>query len=275
MKIAVLSGKGGAGKTMLAVNLANTAGNAVYIDCDIEEPNGHLFFKPQQITKKEVYTFIPNIDQSKCIGCRKCVDFCHYNALFFVKEKPMLLTEICHSCGGCELVCPEKAITEIPRPIGVIEKGYYKNIHVITGILNPNEASGIPIIHALLQEDKKNITIIDCPPGSACPVIESIQDADFCLLVVEPTIFGFHNFKMIYELVQILHKKFAIVINKEEQTFLPLEDFCKKNNIPILAKIPFQKDLAESIANGTIISNENKKLKDIFQNILHNIGQTL
>ena len=275
MKIAVLSGKGGAGKTMLAVNLANIAENATYIDCDIEEPNGHLFFKPQQITQKQVYTYIPNFEKTKCTGCKKCVEFCHFNALAYVKEKPMLFTEVCHSCGGCELVCPKKAITKIARPIGIIEKGQYKNIQIITGILNPNEASGIPIIHQLLQEDQKDITIIDCPPGSACPVVESINNADFCLLVVEPTIFGFHNFKMIYELVQILNKKFAIVINKEEGKFYPLEDFCKQKNIAIYAHIPFDKKLAENIANGVIISNENNELKNIFQNILYKIGQEL
>lgn len=275
MRIAILSGKGGAGKTMLAVNLANTAGNATYIDCDVEEPNGHLFFKPEQITQNEVYTFIPTFDATKCTGCRKCVNFCHFNALAYVKEKPMLFTEVCHSCGGCQLVCPEKAISEIKRPIGVIEKGKHNTINVITGILNPNEASGIPIIHNLLQENDTSLTIIDCPPGSACPVMESISNADFCLLVVEPTIFGFHNFKMVYELVQIVNKKCAVIINKEEKPFSLLDDFCKENNIPIFAKIPFQKELAESIANGSIISDNNEELKEIFQDILHKIGKSL
>ena len=192
MKIACLSGKGGAGKTLAAVNLAAAAGSAVYIDCDVEEPNGRLFFKPEQVKTETVSALLPEFDANKCTGCRKCVQFCRFHALMYIREKPMVFPEVCHSCGGCMLVCPEGAVTETPKPVGVLETGSHNNVRVVTGILNPGEASGVPVIRQALKR-AWGLTVIDCPPGSACPVMESAADAGCCLLVAEPTAFGFHN----------------------------------------------------------------------------------
>lgn len=205
MKIACLSGKGGAGKTLVAVNLAATAGNCTYIDCDVEEPNGRLFLKPENIWMDSVDSLLPDFDAGRCTGCRQCVDFCRFHALMYIKEKPMVFSEVCHSCGGCMLVCPEDAITEKPKPIGMLEVGSHGKIKVVTGILNPGEATGVPIIREALKL-AEGMTIIDCPPGSACSVMESVMDADYCLLVAEPTAFGFHNFRMVHELVTLLKK---------------------------------------------------------------------
>ena len=215
MKIAILSGKGGTGKTFISVNLAAAADKACYIDCDVEEPNGHLFFKPENLVEEEVSVIIPRIDKELCRGCRRCVDFCRFNALAFIKDSPLVFKDICHSCGGCILLCPEKAISEEKKIIGRIQTGSSENVTVNTGILNIGEASGVPVIEKLINKDKKeDFTVIDCPPGSSCVVMESIKDADYCILVAEPTVFGAHNLSMVYELVTLFGKKCGVVLNK-------------------------------------------------------------
>ncbi len=196
MKIACLSGKGGAGKTFVAVNLASAAGKSTYIDCDVEEPNGRLFWRPENLETAVVYKVQPAFDAQKCTGCRQCVKACRFHALMYVKEKPAVFSEVCHDCGLCALVCPEDAISEEKRPVGVLETGTHNGVTIVSGILNPGEASGIPVIRQALQH-AKGTTVLDCPPGSACSVMESIMDADYCVLVVEPTAFGFHNFRMV------------------------------------------------------------------------------
>lgn len=274
MNIACLSGKGGAGKTMVAVNLAAAAGKATYIDCDVEEPNGRLFLKPEQVEEQVVSSLLPSFDQAKCTGCRKCVDFCRFHALMFLKEKPMLFSEVCHSCGGCMLVCPADAITEEKKEIGKLEIGQAGDLRVVTGILNPGEASGVPVIREALKQGSDR-TIIDCPPGSACSVMESVMDADYCVLVVEPTAFGFHNFQMIYELVTLLGKPHGIVINKEETPYQPLEAFCEEHEIPVLARIPYDPEVAALAANGEIVFEKKKRMKDLFTSLLEKIGGAL
>lgn len=267
MKIACLSGKGGAGKTFAAVNLAAAAGEATYIDCDVEEPNGRLFLKPEDVTRTTVSSLLPEFSAEKCTGCKKCVQFCRFHALMYVREKPMVFSEVCHSCGGCSLVCPENAITEKEKPVGVLEIGQYKKLRVVTGILNPGEASGVPVIRAALQS-AQGLTVIDCPPGSACSVMESVMDADYCVLVAEPTAFGFHNFKMVYELVTLLDKKCGVLINKQDAPYAPLEDFCKSNHIPVLARIAYDPHIAALIAGGGIASEKDAKIRKVFADLL-------
>ncbi|HQB32968.1 MAG TPA: 4Fe-4S binding protein, partial [Erysipelotrichaceae bacterium] len=175
MKIAVLSGKGGTGKTLVAVNLAAVSRQATYIDCDVEEANGHLFFKPEWLKKEDIAVKVPQVNEDLCDGCRKCVNFCKFNALVYIKDKLQIFEEICHSCGGCLLVCPFKALKEKDKVIGVIQKGVSDNVIIYTGLLNPGEPSGVPIINKLLSKEnvpENQLTIIDCPPGSACVVME-------------------------------------------------------------------------------------------------------
>ncbi len=276
MKIACLSGKGGAGKTFAAVNLAAAAGNAVYIDCDVEEPNGYIFFKPEIIETKAVEKLLPEFDVSKCIGCRKCADFCHFHALMFIKGRPKLFDELCHSCGGCELVCDASAITERKKLIGRIEIGQAKSeggycVKTVTGILNPGEASGIPVINKALEE-AKGVGIIDCPPGSSCSVMESIMDADYCIIVAEPTAFGFHNFKMVYELTRCLNKKAGVLINKESTVYEPLESFIKEQGISLLGRIPFDEKLGKLMAEGKLAYTYSKMAKNIFDELYSRLG---
>ena len=274
MKLAILSGKGGAGKTLLAVNLAAAAGCAAYVDCDVEEPNGRLFLKPQDIREEAVHTLLPAFNAEKCTGCRKCVDFCRFNAIIYIREKPKVFAEVCHSCGGCRMVCPAGAITEEPKAVGHLEIGRRGNIKVITGLLNPGEASGVPVISAALQraEDFDGLTVVDCPPGSACSVMESVTDADHCILVAEPTAFGFHNFCMVQELCSLLGKPCSVVINKMDAPYEPLEKFCEAHELPILARIPYDPRAALLASQGRLLYEESPEAKKLFDGILTRIG---
>ena len=275
MKIAVLSGKGGTGKTLLSVNIAAVMKGSTYIDCDVEEPNGHLFLKPEKIKSKDVAVKIPVVDQDTCNGCRKCVDFCKFNALVYINKQLIVFDEICHSCGGCILVCTENIIREKDKIIGKIEEGISEDVSVITGILNTGEASGVPIITEILNKEFKNdaTIIIDSPPGSACIVMESIKDVDYCILVAEPTLFGVHNLDMVYELVKLFNKPHGVVLNKCLNGENPAEKYCIEKDIKILGRIPFDNELGVLNSNGVIASRENEKYKNLFSNILKEVAR--
>lgn len=275
MKIAVLSGKGGTGKTLVSVNLAGASeASTYYIDCDVEEPNGHLFFKPINIKKEDVTVKVPFVDEKLCTGCCECVDFCGFNALAYAGGKLKIFEDICHSCGGCMLVCPEKALTEKDRVIGTIQKGDSGNVYVHSGFLNPGEPSGTTIINRLIQENNRkriSMTFIDCPPGSACTVMDSIKDADYCILVAEPTLFGAHNLEMVYELVELFDKPYGVVLNKCQGDDNPSEAFCNEKGIDILGRIDYDKELGELNSNGRIAARESKKYKTLFSALLENV----
>ena len=274
MKIAVLSGKGGTGKTLVSVNLAAAAEKAAYLDCDVEEPNGHLFFKPEVLHEEDISVKIPAADEKQCSGCRACVNFCKFNALAYIKDRLVVFDEVCHSCGGCILLCPEKALYEKEKIIGKIQKGVSGQVTVYRGMMNTGEASGVPIIKKLLNENRANegmITLIDCPPGSACTVMESIKDADYCILIVEPTVFGVHNLNMVYELVKLFHKPYGVVINKCQKGENPAESFCEERGIRILCRIPFDNELGTMNSNAKIAARESEKYKAVFSSLLETV----
>jgi MinD superfamily P-loop ATPase len=274
MIIAVLSGKGGTGKTLVSVNLASAAGASTYIDCDVEEPNGHLFFKPENVQEENVSVLIPMLDDERCDGCRKCVDFCRFNALAFIRNKPIVFEEVCHSCGGCMLVCPTNALSEKEKVIGKVQKGQSEQVKVYTGILNIGGASGVPIIKRLLSEsslDENKLTVIDCPPGSSCIVMESIKDADYCVLVAEPTLFGVHNLNMVYELVSLFNKPFGVILNKCLQDENPTEKFCIEKDIPILGRIPYDTRLGSLNSNAKIAVREEDQYREMFSALLDTV----
>lgn len=272
MKIAVLSGKGGTGKTFVSVNLASAAKEAFYADCDIEEPNGHLFFKPENIKKEDISVKIPHIDQEECDGCRECCSFCAYNALAFVGGKVLLFDNLCHSCGGCKILCHNQAISEKDKRIGIVETGKSENVTVVTGHLNIGEASGIPIIKNIISKlPKETFSVIDCPPGSACTVMESIQKADYCLLVAEPTLFGLHNMEMVFDLIKIFKKPYGVVINKYLFKNNPVKDFCLKNNIKILDEIAYDIKLGKFNSDGNIVVRNDSVYASRFEKLLNEI----
>ncbi|MDN5357094.1 MAG: hypothetical protein PWR17_263 [Candidatus Methanomethylophilaceae archaeon] len=273
----MLSGKGGTGKTMLSVNLAAASGPSVYIDCDVEEPNGHLFFKPEKTSEETVSVPVPRADRNKCNGCMECVRFCRFHALAYSLDRLIVFDDMCHSCGGCSEICPQKAITEHPRGVGIVRTGRSGDVTVYTGIMNIGEAAGLPVIHRLLERvavsDGENV-FIDCPPGSSCSVMESIKDADFCVLVAEPTIFGVHNLGMVSELVRILRKPYGVILNKVvENEGDPSEDYCVKNGLPILGRIPFDRELGRLCSEARIASRENIGFERMFREIYENISE--
>jgi len=276
MRIAVLSGKGGTGKTLVSVNLAAASGDAVYIDCDVEEPNGHLFFQPEIVNEETVSVPIPVVDENRCDGCRACIAFCRFNAIAFAGNKPLLFPEVCHACGGCVLVCPNRAIYEENRNAGVIQSGRSGSVETHTGVLNPGEASGVPLIRALLRksaDERERPIWIDCPPGTACTAMESIRGADYCVLVAEPTVFGQHNLKMVCELASVFHKPFGVLINKCTEGGNPIEVFCAEQQVHVLGRIPFERQLGELSSNARIAVRESERYRALFLELLASIQE--
>lgn len=259
MKIAVLSGKGGTGKTFVSVNLSVAAGRAVYVDCDVEEPNGHLYFRPEQEGGTVVTVPLPRFDPNRCTGCRTCVDFCAFNALAFVGAEPRLFPDVCHSCGGCLKLCPHGAVTEVPHVVGEVQKGRSGDVTVLSGFMKTGYTSGSPIIGELyrrMAHEAGDLVVLDCPPGSSCLVMEAIKDADVCLLVAEPTVFGAHNLAMVRELVERFEKPFGIVLNKWYGGGDPSEELCAREGLPVLARIPFDVELGVLNSEGGIAVRE-------------------
>ncbi len=273
-RIAVLSGKGGSGKTFVSTNLSNIMNNSTYLDCDVEEPNGHIFFKDSELKyEKKVYRDIPTFDSNKCVGCRDCVNFCKFSALAFIKDTPLLFDEVCHSCGGCELVCKHDAIHYEKSQVGTLSVYDNNSKKIVSGEMRIGEASAVSLISEVLKEVSDN-SIIDCPPGSACSTMESIKGADYCILVTEPTIFSLHNIQMIVELVELFNIPYGFVINKSNKDLdYIIEDYVKTLNKKILAKIPFSKEVAQITSEGKLITNENEDVKNLFYNLLNNINE--
>jgi MinD superfamily P-loop ATPase len=276
MRIAVLSGKGGTGKTMVSVNLAAVAGEAVYVDCDVEEPNGALFFKPDVTGEEDVHVLVPRADPQLCDGCLDCVRFCRFHALSYSLDRLLVFDEVCHSCGGCSVVCLRQAISEHPRTIGSVSSGRSDRVKVHTGTMDIGEAIGLPIIGRLLEKaaDETGDVFIDCPPGSSCMVMESIRDADFCILVSEPTVFGAHNLGMVAELVSTFGKPLGAVLNKvvagEED---PSERYCEEHGIPILTRIPFDPVLGRLCSDAEVAARADEGYRRLFAGLLEQVRE--
>jgi len=252
LKIAVASGKGGTGKTSVAVNLALSLGKVQVIDCDVEEPNVHILLRPKVEEKIPVELFVPRIIEDSCDYCGECARFCQYNALFVVGDTAMVFPELCHSCGGCSIFCPRNAIVEEPRQIGMVLKGVAGDIDLVYGEINVGEPLAVPVISAVKKHMKGNSTVIlDAPPGTACPVVETIDGADFCLLVTEPTPFGLHDLQVAVEVVRELQLPLGVIVNFAGIGDRGVYDFCKRREIPILMEIPFDRRIAELYSKGT------------------------
>jgi MinD superfamily P-loop ATPase len=263
MIISVASGKGGTGKTTVAVNLALSVG-AVLLDCDVEEPNCNVFVKRELVTTEDVCISVPMIDAGRCDYCGKCSQFCAYNALSVTTDKVIVFNELCHGCGGCEMVCPQNAITYRDRAIGQLSGGH----DFFQGELNIGEAMATPVVAAVKQKAPPGRSVIvDAPPGSACPVIEAIQGTDYCILVTEPTPFGLSDLTIAIDLVKKLEIPSGVVINRDGIGDDRVEKYCKEQGIPILMKIPHERRIAELYAEGIPFIQEMSEWKDRFKEL--------
>ena len=279
MIIGVASGKGGTGKTTVSTSLALSVGkNVQLLDCDVEEPNAHIFIKPEIVKKEIVSISVPKIDPAKCIFCGKCQDICEYNAIAIFPPmegrlgKTLTFQELCHGCGACTYLCPEGAIEEVPRETGVIEMGYAGDLEFIHGRLNIGEAMAPPLIRGVKKKiNMEKMVIIDAPPGTTCPVITSIQGTDYCLLVTEPTPFGLNDLILAVEVLREMNIPFGVVMNRADLGDNKTEEYCEKENIPVLMKIPFKREIAESYSNGTPIIEAFPEYQKDFNELLEKI----
>jgi len=279
MVIAVASGKGGTGKTTIAINLALSLGNVHFLDCDVEEPNAHIFLKPEITHTEWVNIPVPMVNEDRCTYCGKCAEVCVYNAIAVIKEKVLLFSELCHGCGGCSLLCPEDAIEEIDRPIGILEKGKANSILFTHGKLNLGEALAVPLVRAVKRAipeinpnnnqaiSNNQVTIIDVPPGTSCPVIESVKKSDFCLLVTEPTPFGLNDLILAVETLKKLRIPFGVLINRADVGDKKTDEYCQREKIPILMRIPMDRDIAMAYSQGIPMIEVKPEYKKEFLNL--------
>ena len=277
MIVSVASGKGGTGKTTIATSLAlllseEKSQKIQFLDCDVEEPNAYIFLKPQIDKSQPVNILIPQVDKRKCNFCGECAKVCVYNAIVVLKKEVLVFPELCHGCGGCSLFCPEDAITEAERKIGVIEEGQVRRIQIrtgqirfIQGRLNIGEPMATPLIRAIKKKiNPDGVTIIDVPPGTSCPVIEAVHKSDFCILVTEPTPFGLNDLKLAVEVMRKLKIRCGVVINRAGIGDDKVKEYCHKESIPIMAEIPYDRNVAVLYSSGIPMLIEGEKYRKIF-----------
>ncbi len=275
MIISIASGKGGTGKTTVSTNLACALGNRVeLLDCDVEEPNAHLFLKPVIDRSQQVTTPVPLVDLSQCNFCKKCQQICRFNALAVVGKKVLVFAELCHSCGGCMLVCPEGAISETGRELGMLNFGHRDGIGFINGRLRVGEAMSPPLIKQVrAAADPERITLIDAPPGTSCPVIAAMNGTDFVLLVTEPTPFGLHDLKLAVEAVKLLGIPAGLVVNRADLGDETVFRYAEEEGLPILMTIPFDRTIAEAYSRGHLVVEEMPQWRQRFIDLYEKIEQ--
>jgi MinD superfamily P-loop ATPase len=262
-KIAVASGKGGTGKTTVAAALALALRSKVerlqFLDCDVEEPNADLLLRPALNGGLPVSVRIPRVDLDTCSGCGQCREVCRYNAVAVVNGKALVFENLCHGCGGCVLACPERAISEEDKVIGRIDTGSRDNITFLRGVLNVGEPMATPVVRALRSRAGNDmLTVLDAPPGTACPVIATVKDCDYCILVTEPTPFGLYDLDLMFKVVTELGIPAGIVINKDDGSSEDIEQYASQNDIRILMRIPLSRETAVLYSKGFPLNHADK-----------------
>jgi MinD superfamily P-loop ATPase len=284
MIITIASGKGGTGKTMVATSLAfslatiNPQNPPLFLDCDVEAPNAHLFLQPGLDEQQEVGLLIPSVDEAKCTHCGKCAEVCQYHAIAVMGQKTLVFPQLCHGCGSCTALCPEKAITEVPDRMGVVERGLAAaDISFTRGVLDVGEPMAVPIIRQLKKwtiPQPGQVVIRDAPPGSSCPVVETVRGSDYLLLVTEPTPFGLHDLRLAVQVANELRLPVGVVVNRENGPYPPLEEFCTEHNLPVLLRIPFERTIAEGVAQGKTLVQIHPEYTGAFQAMFQKIMDT-
>jgi MinD superfamily P-loop ATPase len=280
MIITIASGKGGTGKTTVAASLAlslaaEESTPPLFLDCDVEAPNAHLFLHPQFNEQKNAELLIPFIDETKCTYCGQCGDVCQYHAIAVLGKKTLIFPQLCHGCGSCTALCPEKAITEIPDRMGVIERGLaISGISFARGVLDVGEPMAVPVIRQLkkwVTAQPGQVVIRDAPPGTSCPVVETMRGSDYLLLVTEPTPFGLHDLRLAFQVVRELGVPAGVIINRENGSFPSMEEFCTENQLPIMLRLPLERVIAEGISKGKNLVDIHPEYGEVFRQLFTKI----
>lgn len=275
MIISVASGKGGTGKTLLATSLAlslKDIDRVQLLDCDVEEPNDHVFLKPEITGSKAVSTMVPKVDEEKCTYCGRCAEVCAYHAIAVLGNHVLTFPQLCHGCGACSYLCPEKAISEESRETGVVEWGHSDGVEFVHGKLTVGEAMAPPVIRKVKEYANSNGTVIvDVPPGTSCPVVEAIKGSDFCLLVTEPTPFGLNDFTLAVETVRELNIPCGAVLNRAGVGDAGVQEYCQKENIPILLNIPLDTEIACLYSRGIPLVDGLPQWRSSFRELLDRV----
>jgi MinD superfamily P-loop ATPase len=275
--VSVASGKGGTGKTLIATSLAlvlRERGPVTLLDCDVEEPNDHIYMKPEQIRSEPVAIPVPFVDESKCIGCGMCHDVCAFNAIVVLGKTVLVFKELCHGCGACTRFCPVGAISEVPNEIGVVEEGKVEGIRFFDGVLTIGQPMAPPIIREVRKHaGTDGVTIIDASPGTSCPVVEAVRDSDFCILVTEPTPFGLNDLRLAVETVRELGLPHGAIINRAGVGDDRTEAYCLSEGIPILMTIQLEERIAHTYSRGVPLVEALPEYRERFLEMFDRIGE--
>jgi len=273
MIISIASGKGGTGKTTVATNIAvSVEGPVQLLDCDVEEPNAHLFLRPEIEESRVVTTPVPKIDLDRCDRCRKCAQICRFKAIAVAGDLVLTFPELCHSCGGCMAICPQGAITETGRELGTVETGAMNGVSFVHGRMRVGEAMSPPLIRLVREWTwDRGLTLIDAPPGTSCPVIAAMKNTDFVLLVTEPTPFGLHDLKLAVEAVRVLGIPMGLVLNRSDLGDDKVKDYAQSEGLPILMEIPFDRQIAECYSRGELFAQVLPEWRTRFRKLVEQI----